>query len=266
MNKWDILDKLNSIARLTEPEEDLLDLSRSYRRSVTRFEYCKLMLQALGYAVEIKDKDLYLTLPDATAFNFRWENWRQKRPQWPALHLISTEGVLDDQEFINAYLEKKLVLSSGKEFIHDHTVHIIGTILRMHDRLGRGLKCEIQQYNVQVEWRNNLIHFIETNLENKNHHIVALLKTFLSMYIDVTTAYDSDPYPNEIYSLRDLLSLFSGNPNWRSYMDSRYGDLDWRKIFSEIWDQLEDSPSSLGWFEQQKSFLLQKIKNLSEGS
>lgn len=40
----------------------------------------------------------------------------------------STKGIADDMEFIEAYFAHDSLLSSGKEFFHDHVAHIIPTI------------------------------------------------------------------------------------------------------------------------------------------
>jgi len=84
--------------------------------------------QNLGYSYKNDKSGFYLSLPDKEALEARFEKLRETRPGLQPLKIASSEGVADDLSFIEAYLKFDVLLSSSKEFVHDHFFHVMRTI------------------------------------------------------------------------------------------------------------------------------------------
>lgn len=97
---------------------------KDYIRS--QFRVSKL-LQKLGYKSSFKD-GVYLYLPDKECLEARFEKLRQIYPALGPLSIISSDEIAADLEFIEAYSKYDILLSSGKEFVHDHLYHAIGVL------------------------------------------------------------------------------------------------------------------------------------------
>ncbi len=82
----------------------------------------------LGFKIEQKGNEVYLRLPDREALLSRWAKLRKKHPKLPELKVQSSQGVAGHLEFVNAYFRCDVLLSSGKEFIHDHLIHVLPTL------------------------------------------------------------------------------------------------------------------------------------------
>jgi hypothetical protein len=54
--------------------------------------------------------------------------WEIIRPELPDLDIASGDGIASDIEFVSQYFSHDALLSSGKEFIHDHMNHVFPTI------------------------------------------------------------------------------------------------------------------------------------------
>ncbi len=82
------------------------------------------LLKELGYSFE----NGVLILPDKEALTNNWRELQQKYPHLPDLDIAPSEGIADDTTFAKSYLMYDVLLSAGKEFVHDHLFHVIPTI------------------------------------------------------------------------------------------------------------------------------------------
>lgn len=92
------------------------------------------ILNEVGYRV-IMDEDhhLHLELPDLEALHNGWKHVQRTHPdlQLPDLDVVESKGIADDLSYAQAYSDHDALLSSGKEFVHDHTTHLMTRISRM---------------------------------------------------------------------------------------------------------------------------------------
>ncbi|HEY5259412.1 MAG TPA: hypothetical protein VIJ46_02110, partial [Rhabdochlamydiaceae bacterium] len=91
-------------------------------------EHLQILMQ-LGYRAERKEDGVYLYLPDREALLTNWETLRATHPDLPELTILSSEGIAGDIDYVKAYFTHDGILSTGKEFLHDHQAHILSVIV-----------------------------------------------------------------------------------------------------------------------------------------
>lgn len=91
-------------------------------------------LKSLKFGFEMDESGTYLMLPDEKSLTARWNLLRDRYPDLKPIHIKNSKGIASDTAFIESYFTHDALLSSGKEFIHDHTVHLIPTIAFMLTR------------------------------------------------------------------------------------------------------------------------------------
>lgn len=98
-------------------------------------------LNILGYGSYLNEKgNRILVLPDKEALMSNWEILKQEKyPHLPPLEVLSSEGIADDMSFVEAYFTSDVLLSEGKEFVHDHTSHLMPTLSMMMSATAKNL-------------------------------------------------------------------------------------------------------------------------------
>lgn len=91
------------------------------------------LLNRLGYKIEYSSEGVKLELPSKNELVKRWVVLRGEYPQLPPLNIFTGAGIASDREFVTAYMESDVNLSEGHEFVHDHLVHVIPTMMMMLD-------------------------------------------------------------------------------------------------------------------------------------
>ena len=91
-------------------------------------EHLQILMQ-LGYRAERKEEGVYLYLPDREALLTNWETLRATHPDLPELTILSSEGIAGDIDYVKAFFTHDGILSTGKEFLHDHQAHILSVIV-----------------------------------------------------------------------------------------------------------------------------------------
>lgn len=198
-------------------------------------------LRQLGYSCESRDDGgVYLKLPDLIMLHSRWNKLRQQRPELPELNLISSRGVASPLDFVNAYLTSTGVLSSGKEFVHDHQFHVIPTIRMMLDTESYIKKkkmtykdykqqvvatikpvCETliaQKKKIEGQIKRNYSEDLKKKLDQ--YHV---LEIALSAVVD--ELYASDNYESALRKLdgplSDTIRIFLNRADWKEYFISK---------------------------------------------
>lgn len=77
----------------------------------------------LGFKKNESNTELYL--PDADALMANWRSLKVHYPKLPDLKICNSDGVAPDSEFVKKLEENDLLISTGREFIHDMTVHVM---------------------------------------------------------------------------------------------------------------------------------------------
>jgi len=160
------------------------------------------ILSELGYSMEMSDpsSEYIIDLPDSETLNTRWEKLREKHLNFPSLDVKSLEGIADDETFIQKFLWwHDVLLSSGKEYVHDHIQHVVVIIscltgLRPDiENKFSSLKFKIVKEVIQVREKLNLfqelkdkgkLHLSAEESENFEQGIKKL-KGAIGFYVDV---------------------------------------------------------------------------------
>lgn len=98
--------------------------------SATYFGKGKLF-KSLGYQMGFSESGLYLYLPDCESLHGKWKELQMDDPELPDLNVISSEGVADHLTYVKMFLKYSAVLSSGREYLHDHYGHVSRIILQL---------------------------------------------------------------------------------------------------------------------------------------
>lgn len=200
---------------LADTEEDrklflpLLDKRSLYEQDWELFSYP--YLYKLGYSMQInrKDQKTYLTVPDADLLMSRWKELKQENSQWPSLSIFSCEGIVDETTFLNAFLENEMILSSGMEFMHDQTVHIIPSLISFFYSLktdqsmkhspGSTFKTKQEEILQNILDRDYCIVYILQYAKTEKFEQLNYLTSFLMILIDLLTSV-----PNIDFRIRFL--------------------------------------------------------------
>ncbi|NGX40168.1 MAG: hypothetical protein KR126chlam1_01513 [Chlamydiae bacterium] len=93
------------------------------------------LYKELGYSYEKKDQgECYLSLPDCDALKNAWTKTSLYEAGFlPDFKFAPSEGIASDMDFVKAYLENDVLLSSGVEFVHDHLAHVVNRIALIFD-------------------------------------------------------------------------------------------------------------------------------------
>ena len=89
-------------------------------------------LRPMGFDYRSDSTGCYLILVDQVGLEANYENYRRRHPELKLkpLKIAPSDGVATHMEYAKAYFSGALVLlSKGKEFVHDFIVHIFPTLL-----------------------------------------------------------------------------------------------------------------------------------------
>ncbi len=172
------------------------------------------LLQNLGYSCDKKTG--ILLLPDHEALKKGWTKLQQTYPQLLDLDIVSSEGVADDFSYINSYLTNDVLLSTGREFVHDHLFHVISIVRLLSTSLCRSQKSEGMTYPDikagilkhvlrclrRLEWAKIELLPKDADVVMSNNvritkHDLKMIETSIAAVVDGTAAYsrldDEDP-------------------------------------------------------------------------
>jgi hypothetical protein len=192
----------------------------------------------LGYSFS----ESSLQLPDIEALESRLEKLWKKRPDLKPLQILSSEGVADDLSFIEAYLKYDVLLSTGKEFIHDHWFHVIPTIFMM-------LNCP--QYFYERDRVREIISKVfyqilraEEVIEKENltelKSQLPKIKTAVGSVVDIIWAFFDEKsfkeFNYESFVRRFLEILESGL--YQKFSNKSFGEKVGRASLTNTWNQI----------------------------
>lgn len=211
--------------------------SQEFRRQVEA-------LNEIGYQVFIGE-DVQIELPDLEALLNGWKHLQNKRPELnlPDMDVVDSKGIADDVAYANAYRDHDALLSSGKEFVHDHTVHVMSRISLMLK--GKESYESIKQYmtNIINEMR---VVIEEAESKEKADGILHKEKDKLDFIVGMVT--------DSLFSIDDegsikrvnlkMLEGWLNNPIvpsakvWNNYLRKRFGpDCSFATI-SKLWKEI----------------------------
>lgn len=126
-------------------------------------ELFKIVLE-LGYKYKEGDSGLYLSLPDLRVLEIRWKKLQEKYPGLSDLGVGSAKGVSESRLFINGNVINHCLLSSSKEFLHDHMTHVLAMInlkYTIWDRQYNG-SGRFQTHQTFEQYHNKFTKFVNS--------------------------------------------------------------------------------------------------------
>lgn len=106
-----------------------LNLSKNPNLDLS-FDYSKEVLGKLDYGIQIspyQTPHFLLMIPDAKTLEQRIQTIFNEKEINYCVKILKDPNILSDESFIQAYLEYDIVISEGKEELHDHFIHAIPT-------------------------------------------------------------------------------------------------------------------------------------------
>jgi hypothetical protein len=209
------------------------------------------MFHALGYSCKRDEKGTYITLPDREALLARWQLLKKKH-DLPDLTIASSEDIADDISFVEAYFNHDALLSTGKEFVHDHTNHILSIIaLILHKQKQniphktekfKTVKTMIQSYRKIMIAKDQLLQkksTIDADKLIKLQKYFKQLETVLGSFVDILTSFNPGVLiPN--YSMEKHLDVLVNSFQWDDYWKRRYEDPLKGNQLKELWGMITE--------------------------
>lgn len=160
----------------------------------TKNKKVESILNELGYNLRPSAEGFFLELPDQEELVSRWDRIRKSRPELELepLHIKSSYGQASDEEFFQAMFEYDALLSTGREFVHDHFLHVMNTLelmivsgkgykelrskrndalLHLSRRIDNAVKCFKSPFREEVE------------KEGLKHRILGVVGDFISSHL-----------------------------------------------------------------------------------
>jgi hypothetical protein len=182
-------------------------------------------LNDLGYGIQFFYDHLAITLPDRDALLALYNRYRESHPDLPELNIISSPGIATDKDFVQAMIKHDAMIADGKEFIHDHSAHILVLLRRVF-----GIQSDFNSFKIQST------KYYQINLE-KIERLKSELRKAKSDFFTEAQASDLSTYlplfETLLGALVDTVSsllafapitLENGivEPQWQYYLKKRY--------------------------------------------
>ncbi len=213
-----------------------------------------VVFRSLGYSVECREDGVYLKLPDRETLLARWNKLRAVYRRLGPLDIVSLDGPADAKTFISLCSHGAVPLDSGKEFVHDHLVHVMATLILLLESgiciyRGKSMTYEMQQTQklayIKKFYRERLSP-LKKELEEskkrgdadylKKHIQYKILQTVLSAVVDTLTSIDGyESVLNFIQipienACREILK----DPLWGDYLRSRFTEDDLKAVYEGL--------------------------------
>ena len=181
----------------------------------------------LGYKVYKEGGRWFMELPTKEALLHGWEKLRGEDPNLPPLDIVECDGVLDDLSFAENFINRKIVLSRGCDFIHDHQAHVISAISHaLHEGRSR------RNLERARRWLKKAHHIIkQLSTMTTDARIVHRMHATLGAWADTLSAEGADSYRRGIPLLANhrhhhsfVIALWRGVtiPGWPKYFSTRF--------------------------------------------
>lgn len=179
------------------------------------------LLKKLGYSFQQKK----MKLPDFNLLNYNWKKLQKEKPDLPDLDIVDSDGIATDKDFLRLTFSRQGVLSNGKEFVHDQTIHIIKLIIM--------LWYYRQDFTIAKNDFFSVYESIFCIIEESDCIWKNELLTILSHKIDVTTANYDQLIPIMVKDLKEgirarnwvamstIATIEFANPRFKDYFCRR---------------------------------------------
>ena len=164
------------------------------------------------------------------------------------LKIAPSEGVADDVSFLEAYLKFDVLLSTGREFLHDHFAHLITTLYWMLS--SHEYASERERFRENVKKVQTLIINAEkiteqkTDLAERNYCKGRILKVKTSagtMVDRIWSMNNSDSSKNINFdtSSPHFIGGFQG-PYWGHFYEKKFGEKWADSNLNKLWNDLKN--------------------------
>ncbi len=183
-------------------------------------------LNKLGFESGInKDGIFQLKLPSRDNLLVRWSNLQKEIPTLPNISILESGDIAEDEEFINAFLKYDMILSDGKEFLHDHTVHLIPTLIelirnpKIYQETRNRIATQVEQVLQDIEKVERIIQSGGAVPVHVKEHLLKV-KEAVSAAVDIWTAR---PKPWESFAPDDdYIKNFVNFNAWDGELGQQY--------------------------------------------
>lgn len=193
-------------------------------------------MKLLGYDFQDKDGCVFLSLPDQEALEVQFEKVRKTHPELRPLKVQSSEGIATDHEFIESFAKgSDALLSTGKEFVHDHVVHILPT-LRLLFSNPQEYYLEKERASKTVKEVNEVLFFAQQDIE-QNVDIEATLHELNQVRAAIAMTIDLHWSPTSVGTLQQLnREFFIGkDESFSNYRESFLKHMNY-PLFLKAWE------------------------------
>ncbi len=249
--------RLNDGVDIDEESEDVQARAEAYIRKVEEIFPAvepilaflirgeSLMRSDLGYSLSYDKTGIYLNLPDKEALEARCEKLHKINPRFPLIKILSSDGVADDLAFIKAYLTYDLLLSSGKEFVHDHTAHLIRTIRALSKE---NFILERERFRGKISEMLDRIEWVQNGERDDLKSQLPKIITAIAAVIDLAWTAKRGKDVNDMRLLLKKSRFFSViELAYQDHWEKKYGEKFDRKSMNSTWKEirkLEQKPIS----------------------
>nr|MBA2727428.1 hypothetical protein [Parachlamydiaceae bacterium] len=196
-------------------------------------------LNSLGYSFKVHKSGSYFSAPSRESSIARWEKLREKNSDLPKLDVASSEGVADDMTFVEAYFIHDALLSTGKEFLHDHMTHLIPTICvilsqgKDYDKGKFALYQVIQESYRKIVLAKNVLGSGDLNMASEElanakkniNQMEAALGSFVdTVSSDISIGSQGKLKIDQHSMEKHVSNLTNEGGLWGGYWNRRFGD------------------------------------------
>lgn len=272
-------EKLSTLANETFNDSSSEDDEADFVNELKVQKQRALIFYQLGYECKAEDSGVYLNLPDKNALLCSWERLRNTQPQLPALNIIPSEGVANDLEFVEAYFKGDVLLSTGKEFIHDHLSHVLPTINMIFNSSLNTLNQSYQKEKTRVvtvlvkayrrimliknEIHESKLNVLTDQLQIVNEQLNKIEALFGALVDEISSFEDTVLFQN--LDENTLEMHFNGiciDPKWEKYLQKCFGaeNISIEKI-STAWNLIKEIEKK---FDENRKIIFSTLNSESQ--
>lgn len=221
--------KIEEIFPAGEPTEvsDILELAPQIR-------------QDLGYGYRYDKSGIYLSFPDKEALEANFEKLRRFAfGNLEPLKICPSEGVADDLSFLKAYVDFDVLLSSDKEFVHDHFFHVIPTLHLMITESQYAYERDRVRKIVTKLYQRIILAEKEGSLKEHLPQTITAIAAAVDSIWAIRTIKDLQRIKMKTFK-SEFPNILKDNPSSRNYWQKRFSNAFDCSIFKEVWRQMKE--------------------------
>jgi hypothetical protein len=234
--------ELTKMFPAVEPSGDDLQFINS-----SRFTKNKLFKE-LGYEFYKTGGEQIVVVPDTVHLSQKIQEICEKDSKLKSFKVIDSKGVASDRKFIEAYITYDVLISNGKEFVHDQFVHVVPTLHMWMEGNYDGNKKEVRTF---------IQHFYDkiSSLESQHSDITmddlntiwTLLGIFTDNICGNEESFNSMDRQDDILNAHfEMLETGTGQEKlMRCYLKQYLNDYRWVDYIRKNYDDQSINPKSL---------------------